>query len=204
VASTVAQRLPEPERRLEVDGYPYPIDPRLLADVRQFRLAFGAAQGRVAREPGAVGSRNATKRVRLVLDFPDGVVPTSADLESWLSGRSTITRGYWALLANADIYRVAEAVVAGFQTDLWTTKGDRLAQGDRVIIWEALGSGRRRGIVALGEVLEPARSPPMLRTRSGSIARVLMPKRSGSESAISCLPGSRSGSASLAPTSSRS
>lgn len=67
-----------------------------------------------------------------------------------------IHTGYWALLANPDTYRVAEAVAA-FQTDLWPIKGDRLAQGDRVIIWQALGSGRRRGIVALGEVLEPAR-----------------------------------------------
>jgi predicted RNA-binding protein with PUA-like domain len=67
-----------------------------------------------------------------------------------------IHTGYWALLANPDTYRVAEAVAA-FQTDLWTVKGDRLAPGDRVIVWQAQGSGRRRGIVALGEVLEPAR-----------------------------------------------
>src|SRR5262245_48635210 len=60
VASVVALKLPESQRRIEIDGYSYPIHLPLVTDVHQFRLAFGAAQGRVAREPDATGSGNAT------------------------------------------------------------------------------------------------------------------------------------------------
>jgi hypothetical protein len=194
VASTVALRLPEEERRIEVDGYPYPIDLRGLADLGQFRVAFGAAQGRIAREPRATGSGNATKRVRLVLAFPEAPVPPTPDLEVWLAGRSTTATGYWALLADPDVYRVSEAVAA-FQTDLWTVKGDRLAQNDRLIIWQARGSGRRRGLSRSAKCLSPRGSLTTPRTRSGSIVCARTPRRSESGFAMSFLPSSRSGSA---------
>jgi len=133
VSSTVAQQLPIPERHIDVDGYPYPIDSRLLNDTRQFRVSFGSAQARVGREPGATGPGNATKRIRVVLDFPEGTVPGATELENWLCGPSATGIGYWALLANPDVYRIADAVTS-FETDSWTTKGARLATGDRVII----------------------------------------------------------------------
>jgi hypothetical protein len=154
VASTVVQQLPEPERRIEVDGYPYPVDLRLLTDIPQFRAAFGAAQARVGREPDAAGSGNPTKRVRMVLEFPESAIPAATELESWLRGRPAGSVEHWALVANPDYYRIADAVTS-FETDLWTTKGTAIGVGDLAIIWQARGSGSLRGIIALAEVLEP-------------------------------------------------
>ncbi len=62
------------------------------------------------------------------------------------------SRNYWALLATPRTYRVEDAVSDG-QTDLWTVGRSRVQSGDRVIVWKAKGRDRRRGVVALGEVL---------------------------------------------------
>lgn len=68
----------------------------------------------------------------------------------------TRKRHHWAIVANPNLYRVEQAV-AERTDDLWTVKRGDLRAGDRVAIWKAKGSGDRRGVVALGEVLtDPA------------------------------------------------
>ena len=67
-------------------------------------------------------------------------------------GATSRAQRYWALLANPDYYRVEDAV-RELDEDWWTTGGSDLSVGDRVVVWKARGSERRRGIVALGTVL---------------------------------------------------
>ena len=64
-------------------------------------------------------------------------------------------RCHWALLATPGVYDV-EAGVAARPEGLWTTDGQPLAPGDRVLVWKALDRGwpPLRGVVALGEVLD--------------------------------------------------
>ena len=56
--------LPIEERRLQVEGRPYPIK---VDDVDAVRRGLSAAQARVGRKPGARGAGNSTKRIRLTI-----------------------------------------------------------------------------------------------------------------------------------------
>ena len=63
---------------------------------------------------------------------------------------------YWAFQANPNIYNI-EAAVRRLEVDTWPTRERDIRIGDKVIIWKALGSSHRRGVVALGEVIsDPA------------------------------------------------
>jgi hypothetical protein len=78
------------------------------------------------------------------------------DTSKWQFITLPAERGYWAILANPDVYRVEEAVVER-DTAVWTVQRSYVRAGDRVAIWKAKGSETRRGVIALGEVLtEPA------------------------------------------------
>jgi superfamily II DNA or RNA helicase/diadenosine tetraphosphate (Ap4A) HIT family hydrolase/SOS-response transcriptional repressor LexA len=57
--------LPIEERRLHLEGRPFPVT---LDDVEKIRRALSAAQAKVGRKPGAKGSGNSTKRIRLTID----------------------------------------------------------------------------------------------------------------------------------------
>jgi len=59
---------------------------------------------------------------------------------------------YWALCADPRVYRIEDAA-RELSTDTWTTKKSAIRAGDRVAIWKTLGSGKRRGVIALGDVL---------------------------------------------------
>jgi len=59
---------------------------------------------------------------------------------------------YWALCADPRVYRIEDAA-RELSTDTWTTKKSAIRAGDRVAIWKTLGGGKRRGVIALGEVL---------------------------------------------------
>ncbi len=56
--------LPIEERRLQVEGRPYPIK---VDDVDAVRRGLSAAQARVGRKPGDRGAGNSTKRIRLTI-----------------------------------------------------------------------------------------------------------------------------------------
>lgn len=69
---------------------------------------------------------------------------------------STEGRKTWALLCNPEVFD-AEGAAAVLDEGLWALpKGDP-EPGDRLLIWKAKGGGLRRGVVALGKVLEGPR-----------------------------------------------
>lgn len=74
------------------------------------------------------------------------------DTSKWQFVTLPAERGYWAIMANPDLYRVEDAIKER-ETDLWTVKRSHVRAGDRIAIWKAKGSGTRRGVIALGEVL---------------------------------------------------
>jgi len=59
---------------------------------------------------------------------------------------------YWALAANPNNYRIEDAVKE-LDQDTWVTKGSKISQGDRVIIWKTKAGSKNRGIISLGEVI---------------------------------------------------
>ena len=63
--------------------------------------------------------------------------------------------GYWTLCSNPNNYRIEEAV-KNLELDWWAKGNHDIQNGDRVLIWRALGHGEHRGIVALGEVVGDA------------------------------------------------
>ncbi|WP_437338488.1 EVE domain-containing protein [Sorangium sp. So ce394] len=65
----------------------------------------------------------------------------------------------WALFASPDTYRVEDAVRER-EVDTWTTAGRPMKVGDRVLVWRGKGRSGRRGIVALGEVVDGPRGMP--------------------------------------------
>ncbi|MEZ4444925.1 MAG: hypothetical protein R3B72_37970 [Polyangiaceae bacterium] len=64
VDSTEVRDLPEAERRLAGEGLAYPL---AVDDAPMLRAALGNAMAKVGRAPGAKGSGNSTKRIRLLL-----------------------------------------------------------------------------------------------------------------------------------------
>ncbi|MFZ5895561.1 MAG: hypothetical protein ACOY0T_31175 [Myxococcota bacterium] len=87
VESRATQHLELADRRLQIDGRRYPIT---IDDAADLQRRLGAAQARVGREPGARGSGNRTKRLRLVLHFAE-TVPSHSELEDYLAGGGTKT-----------------------------------------------------------------------------------------------------------------
>ena len=63
-----------------------------------------------------------------------------------------IPRKYFALLANPNRYRIEEAIHER-EEDAWITGAKNMQLGDQVIIWKAKGRKKKRGIVALGQVI---------------------------------------------------
>lgn len=59
---------------------------------------------------------------------------------------------YWALAANPKDYRIEDAI-SNLDIDFWTTAGSKIQIGDSVLIWKTIGGSKKRGIVALGEVI---------------------------------------------------
>ncbi|MDP1823188.1 MAG: DEAD/DEAH box helicase family protein [Archangium sp.] len=57
--------LPIDERRLQVEGRPYPI---VIDDVEKVRRGLSAAQARIGRARGAKGTGNSTKRIRITIE----------------------------------------------------------------------------------------------------------------------------------------
>jgi len=62
---------------------------------------------------------------------------------------------YWSLTANPKVYNVRKALADGEREFYWTSKKAKMGPGDGVVIWKAKGKEETRGVVALGEVLEP-------------------------------------------------
>ena len=76
------------------------------------------------------------------------------------------SRRYFALLANPTRYDI-RAASAALATDYWIVPRPTAKRGDRIIVWQPMDKDRRRGVVAFGEVTEPAteRGPDPAETR---------------------------------------
>ena len=85
---------------------------------------------------------------------PAGWNDSSVSLEAALAN-APIRRKYFALLASPYIYDI-RAASAALATDYWIVPRRTAKQGDRIIFWQSMDRDRRRGVVAFGEVTEPA------------------------------------------------
>jgi len=84
------------------------------------------------------------------------------DVEKWRFAKINPARRYWSLLCNPDRFAGLEAVSA-LDELVWTVDRGAPQPGDRILVWQAKGSGDRRGVIALGEVtagLAVLPSPP--------------------------------------------
>ena len=69
---------------------------------------------------------------------------------------TTVTRRkYFALLASPGRFDI-RASSAALATDYWIVPRRTAKRGDRIIFWQSMDRDRRRGVVAFGEVTEPA------------------------------------------------
>jgi len=59
------------QRRLRIEGQPYPIELATVTNLRELRSRLGSAQAKAGRRPGATGSGNSTKQVRLFVSSID-------------------------------------------------------------------------------------------------------------------------------------
>ena len=150
VESTATRGLPAALRRLDVAEHPYPVDLRSIDDVAAYRKALGRAQAGVGRRAAARGGGNPTEQIRLYLRLPARPVWGRDDLERHLAK----PRRLFALLARPSVYDVGRAA-RELEADSWALPSGDVDPGDRCIIWQATGRDGQRGIVAVGEVLEP-------------------------------------------------
>jgi superfamily II DNA or RNA helicase/HKD family nuclease/diadenosine tetraphosphate (Ap4A) HIT family hydrolase len=71
----VGDKLPAEERELQLEGFAYPIPLGEIEAPAQLLSALKRAQARAGRKPGAKGSGNSTKQIRLSLTLPESVSP---------------------------------------------------------------------------------------------------------------------------------
>lgn len=84
VASTVAMKLPEPDRRVSLDRFPLPLPLSPATDVRELRHSIGRASAAFGRTDG--GDRgNRTKRMRLCMKWSGAAGMTADAIERKLS-----------------------------------------------------------------------------------------------------------------------
>lgn len=109
LSSTSVAALPWPERRLNLKDIAYPIRLASVVDIDELRRAFGAAQQSTARQPGALGSGNSTRRVDMLLSTPGR--PSAQYLESLVLGQAEweVRAKVWWLHKEHDTYQVAFA-----------------------------------------------------------------------------------------------
>ncbi len=103
------------DRRLQIDGYPFDIRLHEVRDFRALRIAMGRAQQQVGRKPGARGSGNPQKRVRITL----AGLPTASPsvLEEMVGGPSAMPAAVARAAAEAVERAQARARGQGFSSD---------------------------------------------------------------------------------------
>ncbi|MEO1997903.1 MAG: DUF3883 domain-containing protein [Planctomycetaceae bacterium] len=85
------------------------------------------------------------------------------DSSKWRFTRVSADLSYWAFICRPDRYAGLEAATALRELEWTVDRGDP-RPGDRLLLWQAKGGGDRRGVIALGEVIEGrrmARCPPV-------------------------------------------
>jgi hypothetical protein len=133
-AETRRAGLSEDARLLDPgSGRSYPLRLDAHSDFHDLRLALGRSQAAVGRAPGATGSGNYTKRIRLDLTLPD---PTSAELARLLAFG-------WRLLVVALPHSARRNLEWGLDNGVWGFAVPRFAatEARRVADYRALGRG---------------------------------------------------------------
>ena len=74
-----------------------------------------------------------------------------ANHNKWQFARLNEIRRYWALLCDPERFRGLEAVAA-LDEIVWSTDRGEPKVGDRVLLWQAKGTGNKRGVIALGGI----------------------------------------------------
>ena len=78
------------------------------------------------------------------------------DAAKWRFVRVTDERSYWAFVCRPDRFAGLEAVATLSEME-WTVDRGEPKPGDRLLLWQAKAGGDRRGVIALGEVIEGRR-----------------------------------------------
>ncbi|MFC1509177.1 EVE domain-containing protein [Candidatus Omnitrophota bacterium] len=133
-----------------------------------FILYQGARYDSKAIYGVAFGHQHPDKGYLRAKDFSGGESTVARHLRKL--GFEVTTTGYsprvpqvWAFCANPKRYRIIEAV-AHNEVDYWFTGKSNVRNGDYMIVWQTTDREKRRGIVALGEVI----SNPEIRTDTGN------------------------------------
>lgn len=84
VASSVAMKLPEPDRRVILDRFPLPLTLSSTTDVRELRHSIGRASAAFGRTDGS-DRGNRTKRMRLRMHWSGAAGMTAGAIEQMLS-----------------------------------------------------------------------------------------------------------------------
>lgn len=87
------------------------------------------------------------------------VAVESVDRSKWRFAQLPPVRGYFALMCHPKRYDGLGAVRT-FDEIAWTIQRMNPQVGDRVLLWQAKGSGKDRGVIALGEVTRGLRVEP--------------------------------------------
>jgi hypothetical protein len=69
-----------------------------------------------------------------------------------VSRRSIEGQGYWAFAADPNRYRILDAI-ANLPIDWWSTADKQIRHGNHAVIWQLRDRHRRRGIIALAEIV---------------------------------------------------
>ncbi len=152
VDSDKAHQLAPPERRLDL-AFPLKLDEY---DLVALAGDIGSAQANVAREPGATGSGNRTRRIRIEASLPNQ--PSLTQLTAVLSGATAVRQRVFVLTWNPDRPAISEEEVRFQQAEesagraaaqRWSTgtRKSGIEPGDRVVL---LRQHIERGIVKSG------------------------------------------------------
>lgn len=88
VASLPALKMAEADRRITLSDFPFPLNLAALNDIQSLRIALG----RASSEHGRVGPKggNPTKKLKLVIRWPDAAQMTADAIEALLARPSSI------------------------------------------------------------------------------------------------------------------
>lgn len=161
VVSERAMRLDPEQRRLDLDGYAFPVTVGMASSTDKLRKAICRAQRTIGRTDGNASLGNPSKRIQVWFTLPPQWGTISPDrLGRFLAGTERIPR-FHALLSSPR-YFDSEAASKALSEDTWTLPEGEPHLGDGVVYWRASAGNGRRGVVAFGEVIgEPEVQPEL-------------------------------------------
>lgn len=144
----------EDERRIPIDPHSYPILPTHCDLTADLAAALGRGMAPIASRRQRNSSGDQTRRIRMDVTPSQGWNDTAGSIEALLAN-APVQRKYFALLASPSTYDL-RAASAALSMDYWIVASRAAKRGDRLIFWQTMDRERHRGVVAFGEVTEPA------------------------------------------------